>query len=125
MLLCFKYERLYCESTLPKDTILKACQSKSDFFLQSMGITQTVVVQDIPQDLFIHIKLALENGCHVVYANTELLIAVTFDEVVSVLAYSSHSFSSSGNNRSRASQTAGVLIYSHQRELALVLPNMD
>ena len=90
-----------------------------------MGITQTVVVKGIPQDLFIYLKLALENGCHIVYANTELLIAVTFDEDVSVLAYSSHSLSSSSNKRSRASQTEGVLIYSHQKELILVLPNMD
>lgn len=90
-----------------------------------MGVTQTVVVKDSPQDLFIHLKLALENGCHIVYANTELLIAVTFDGVVSVLAYSSHSLSSSDNKRSRASQTEGILIYSHQKELVFVQPNMD
>lgn len=90
-----------------------------------MGITQEVVVKDITQNLFLHLKLALENGCHIVYANTELLIAATFDEVVSVLSYSSHSLSSSSDKRSRASQTEGVLIYSHQKELVLVLPNMN
>lgn len=94
------------------------------FFLQSIGITQAVVVKDTPQDLFIHLKLALKNGCHIVCANTELLTAVTFDKVVSVLAYSSHSLSSS-SNESRASQIEGVLIHSHQKEPVLVLPNMD
>lgn len=82
-----------------------------------MGITQIVVVKDTPQDLFIHLKLALENGCHVVYANTESLTAVTFDEVVSVLDHSPHSLSSSSNKRSRVSQTGGVLIYRHKKEL--------
>lgn len=51
-----------------------------------MGITQTVVVKGIPQDLFIHLKLALENRCHTVYANTELLRAVTLDGFISVSA---------------------------------------
>lgn len=82
-----------------------------------MAITQIVVVKDIAQDLFIHLKLALENGCHVVYANTESLIAVTFDEVVPVLDHSPHSLSSSSNKSSRVSQTGGVLIYRHKKEL--------
>lgn len=50
-----------------------------------MGITQTVVVKGIPQDLFIHLKLALENRCHIVYANTKLLRTVTLGGVISVL----------------------------------------
>lgn len=90
-----------------------------------MGITHTAVVKDIPQDLFIHLKCALKNGCHIVYTNTELLIAVTFDEVVSVLAYSSHSLSSSNNKSSRVSQMEGILTYSRQKELVLVLPHTD
>lgn len=125
MLFWFKYEMLYCESTLQKDSILTACQSKSVFFIQSMSITCTAVAKDIPQDLFIHLKCALENGCRIVYTNTELLIAVTFDEFVSVLAYSSHSLSSSSNKRSRVSQMEGVLTYSCQKGLVLVLPHMD
>jgi len=63
--------------SLQKDTNLTACQSHF-FSLQSIGVTQTVVVRDVPQDLFPRLKLALENGCHIVYANNELRIAVTW-----------------------------------------------
>lgn len=40
----------------------------------------------VKQDLFIHLKLALENRCHIVYPNAEFLRAVALHGVISVLA---------------------------------------